>query len=169
MTDKDRTEYQKAYIKAYCEEHREEAKARSKAWREAHRKEIKAYSKKYYATHGEEIKAYLKARQQECKAYAKTYSRLYRKKHKAKYAMYTASRKIAKLQRTLGEYSEEIKAFYLESERLTRETGIKYSVDHIIPLRGKLVSGFHVPWNLQVIPLNENRSKGNRIEMQRNC
>ena len=39
----------------------------------------------------------------------------------------------------------------------------KWEVDHIVPLRSPLVCGLHVENNLQVIPANHNRMKGNRI------
>ena len=43
-----------------------------------------------------------------------------------------------------------------------RSIGLKYEVDHIIPLAGKYASGFHVPTNLQVIPMIDNRKKANK-------
>ena len=43
----------------------------------------------------------------------------------------------------------------------TKMLGFSWHVDHVIPLHGELVSGFHVPANLRVIPGAENCSKGN--------
>jgi len=49
-------------------------------------------------------------------------------------------------------------------EKRNKITGIQWSVDHIIPIKGKTVSGLDVWNNLQVIPLSENKRKHNSYE-----
>ena len=53
-----------------------------------------------------------------------------------------------------------IQEFYKIAELKTKETGIPYEVDHIIPISK---GGLHHQNNLQVITRTENRSKGNKI------
>ena len=58
----------------------------------------------------------------------------------------------------------KIREFYAEARRLTKETGIPHEVDHIVPLKGRNVSGLHVHFNLRVVPRTVNRRKFNKTE-----
>lgn len=68
---------------------------------------------------------------------------------------------------------DKIKEIYIKAHEKTLETGIPYTVDHIIPLTGKdiymthVVSGLHVETNLQIIPLIENMCKNCFIDLQK--
>lgn len=45
----------------------------------------------------------------------------------------------------------------------SRLTGIRWEVDHAVPLRCRQACGLHVGLNVQVIPARLNRAKGNRL------
>jgi hypothetical protein len=84
-----------------------------------------------------------------------------------KSAAKSAKRRAKKLQATpiwlTAEQLKEIQTFYTETKKLEQETGVKYHVDHIIPLLGENVCGLHVPWNLQILTAEENQRKNNRF------
>lgn len=46
----------------------------------------------------------------------------------------------------------------------SKETGIRHHADHIIPFHGKIISGLHVPWNVQIITEKENMLKQNSFD-----
>jgi hypothetical protein len=78
-----------------------------------------------------------------------------------------AKRRADKLQRTPKWLTEEqlkqIEKLYTDAKELEDITKVPYDVDHIVPLKGKTVSGLHVPWNLRVITKEENLKKHNKI------
>lgn len=80
---------------------------------------------------------------------------------------YTGKRRAARIQRIPQWLSSDdkflIEEIYSLAALRTKCTGVPHHVDHIIPLRGKTVSGLHVPQNLQVILGSENSRKGNRV------
>lgn len=57
----------------------------------------------------------------------------------------------------------KIKNKYELARKKTLSTGEHWEVDHIIPLRGALVSGLHVPSNLRVVKRSTNKKKGNKF------
>lgn len=57
-------------------------------------------------------------------------------------------------------FSEDILPIY----RAAKALGDNWEIDHIIPLRGKLVCGLHVPENLQPIPKCGNELKSDSFD-----
>jgi hypothetical protein len=59
---------------------------------------------------------------------------------------------------------ERIKFVYILAERASQVYGIQFDVDHIIPLKGKRVSGLHCLDNLQILEHRDNVMKSNTFD-----
>ena len=111
-------------------------------------KELKEYRKKYYEKNKE---TYLI----QCSEYAKN--------NRSKKNNQRALRRCLEKNSTPAWANlDKIKKVYEKAKWLEEVTGLKYHVDHIIPLSGKNVCGLHVWENLQILEASLNLSKGNR-------
>jgi 5-methylcytosine-specific restriction endonuclease McrA len=124
----------------------------------------KAAGKRYYERNKEVVKARASARPaQEV--------RQYKDRHKEKnpeyYKALTSVRKRRHRNATppwiTKEQKLQIRQMYLQAQKLTKMTGERYVVDHIIPLINDSVCGLHVPWNLRVMTQEENLKKSNKL------
>lgn len=144
-TNKDGLQYQ-------CKQCRKESCATSFAKRYAENKDaMRSKAKEYYwKTRDSQL--------QKLKRYRES------SKGKATKCTLQRQREATKLNRT-PKWADtlRIKAYYDVCAFFNEVNGyIKYHVDHIVPLKGKNVSGLHLHNNLQIIPAKENMSKGNR-------
>lgn len=156
-------------------------KDRTDAWHSKNKDYVKSQQKLYAQTNAKVIQEYQREYRSANRAQLKENAQLNYEANKERYLDYrsnwkkefsdrvntiNAKRRAAKLNRTpkwLGKQASSlITTFYNEAKRLSKETGVKFHVDHIVPLQGAFVSGLHVPWNLQVIPAIDNMRKNNR-------
>ena len=144
----------KAKANAAYSENKDLHNARSNAYRRANMPKIREIAAKYRAKNRERINSY---------------SSSWVKENRLNSTLNTAKYRSAKLQRTPAWLTESdllrIKCYYQVAAMRTRESGQSWDVDHIIPLKGRFVSGLHVPNNLRVIPASENKRKTNTYEV----
>jgi hypothetical protein len=108
-----------------------------------------------------------KANKDKTRDYDRELLNQWRKDHPEKAAEHALTRRARKLNATPAWLSAEDRLKIAEicnlREQLELQTGLKYHVDHIVPLQGKDVCGLHVPWNLQILTAEENCSKKNNF------
>jgi hypothetical protein len=127
----------------------------------------KEYVLKHYYENQEQISDQKKQKYPEVRDKILQYGKEYYNNNKAQSFAKSARRRATKLQRTpkwiKDVFIDEIKIIYKRAQIIKAFTEEVWHVDHIVPLQGKKVSGLHVPWNLQLLPAEENLSKGNKF------
>lgn len=141
----------------------EAKRAKGREWYEANREAQNAKNLANYYAKPEERrvsrKAWLDANRDEVRRKAREYA----KAHPDVLNRNTRLRVARKLQATPAWANEFfIQEAYALAKLRERVCGGKWHVDHIVPLRSKLVCGLHTESNLCVIPAMENWRKNNK-------
>jgi hypothetical protein len=144
----------KAMRAATYARHRAKSIAATAAWQEANAAHVKARKAARYEADKERVNA-------KNAAWAAA--------NPGKVRLYSHQRRVAESNRTVDWDTELTELATQEAADLSclREihTGIKWHIDHVIPLRGRKVSGLHVWNNLAVIPAVENLRKNNSFHV----
>jgi 5-methylcytosine-specific restriction endonuclease McrA len=164
-TTKDGYKTQKESISRYTK-NKEYIDAQNKLWAEENKERAIQIKAEYYEKNKEKIKeaaSLWKANNPEA---VKVSVAKYKSANKGKVNMATAKRRKGIKERTPNWLTEldyfKMECIYDRASELQEYFGIAMHVDHIIPLHGKNVSGFHCPENLQIVPAEYNLKKNNK-------
>lgn len=142
----------KATVNAYKLSNQDAVKVSVKRWREKNKEKLIEYSAEQYSKNRE---------------YFSKKSRLWSIENRGE-KLALASERRAKKRAAIPKWYGILDKFVLaEAHALASQrgviTGIKWHVDHIVPLKSKRVCGLHCASNFQVIPAKENLRKKNSI------
>jgi hypothetical protein len=125
----------------------------NKTYYQKNREKLRENRRKYHLNNKDKAKEY----KLKNKDYIKEANRLYRLNNPHIKNTANAIRRASKLNATPKFANvKKIKEIYKNCPK-------GFHVDHIIPLKNKLVCGLHVEWNLQYLPAKENLSKSNKL------
>lgn len=143
--------------------------ARNAAYRSSNKDRVRAYNAAWVAANKEIHRAMSLAWRERNAERVKENSRRYSKENAARRASIQRLRQ-AQLKQAMPPWANDffIEEIYRLASLRSKLTGIKWHVDHIIPLRNPLVCGLHCEANLRVVPASVNARKHNKFVMEQN-
>lgn len=160
------------YDKTYYENNKERKQEQGRVYRQANTEKIKVRDKKRYEENRDAIleqkQQYHMANRDAILAQKKVYAKNNPEKLRNNQAKRRASKRRATPPWYNADHHTAIEQLFVEALQLTKATGIKHHVDHVIPLTAKarvngkyiqIACGLHVPWNLKPMPGQDNCRK----------
>ena len=147
----------------YYQEHRENRLAQSAAWARANPAKVAGYTAKRALRDPDHRRRYYQEHREKSLAKSAAWARANPDKANARVARRRAGVGRATPHWLTAADHASIAGKYSMAALMTKLVGVPYHVDHVVPLRGKTVSGLHVPWNLQVLRGEENMKKHARF------
>lgn len=147
----------KIYCRNWSLRHPEKKKAIHDLWVQHNRKHLNAYQRIYWKQWSDPAKSH--------KYYAKyflenrdkvlAHNKKWKTKNKDKLILYSRLRRAKQIIPSWAELNK-ISVVYKKAAQYG------FEVDHVVPIKSKLVCGLHVWNNLQLLSATENQKKGNR-------
>ena len=183
MTEDEKKERRREYMKAWRAKNREKKREANRIWALENPEKVKASNKRWYDNQSEEQrtrknernKVYMRTywknvpEHERAKRRRRTYEKnkekeltamkMYAESNSEKISMYKtiySTRKRTAVVSWHKQEKEQIEKLYSKAKELG------FEVDHIVPLQSKKVCGLHAFSNLQLLASDLNKSKGNR-------
>lgn len=138
---------------------------RTKKWKKQNKDRVKYLDSKYRKKNRKKLNKKSKERYRTDKESILKHKRKYEKNNPHIRAKIKTKRRMAE-RKAIPDWSEteKIKTVYKKAKWLGKITGLKYHVDHIVPIQGKDVCGLHVWANLQILEVSINCSKQDKYD-----
>lgn len=157
-----------AACRIWDKEHLDSKRQSTANWRAANPEKSKELNKEQHHKHKEKRNAYCREYRTENLEHMRELGRKWSRDNPEKANVIQAAYRSKKHNATPSWAKTEfellvVREAYALAKKRSELTGVKWHVDHIVPIKSTRVCGLHCAANLQVVTAKHNVSKGNRV------